>query len=376
MLATVDGSGNHLPVRCVTLNAAGGYDTHSNQAAALSTGLLATASNLRAFWRDLELRGLADRVVISLWSEFGRRPAENGSGTDHGAAGAAFVIGKDVKQGLIGEFPGLAAGTAAWTPTATCARPPTSAGCTARCSSSGFRPRRRGSSRRPASFARPVLFCDARLAAIARRARGAASPAAAAVAPASGADAKRSVLASVAKKQACVEGVVAASARKSCRRARASARVPARHAARPRAARPAQRRARPRRARASRPPTPPSPARPRRRPATRRPGPPADPVPVASTIGAEAYDFGVVRPAPHEDLGPGRQPHDLLPQLRRQRPQPVDRSAPRAGAPTQISAAVGEGGGATKTVAVTPGTWRFYCSLLGHEAMTHDLTVQ
>jgi uncharacterized protein (DUF1501 family) len=111
MLATVDGSGNHLPVRAITLNAAGGYDTHSNQATDFSNNLLATASNLRAFWRDLELRGLADRVVISLWSEFGRRPAENGSGTDHGAAGAAFVIGKDVRQGLIGEFPGLAAGT-------------------------------------------------------------------------------------------------------------------------------------------------------------------------------------------------------------------------------------------------------------------------
>jgi uncharacterized protein (DUF1501 family) len=111
LLATSDGAGNHLPVRCVTVNAAGGYDTHSNQAAGLSAGLGTTTANIRAFWRDLELRGLADRVVISLWSEFGRRAAENGSGTDHGAAGAAFVIGKDVNQGLIGEFPGLAAGT-------------------------------------------------------------------------------------------------------------------------------------------------------------------------------------------------------------------------------------------------------------------------
>ena len=112
MLASVDGSGNSLPVRCVTLNAAGGYDTHSNQAADLSADLLTTAANIRAFWNDLTLRGLDDRVVISLWSEFGRRPAENGSaGTDHGAAGAAFVIGKDVRQGLIGEFPGPAAGT-------------------------------------------------------------------------------------------------------------------------------------------------------------------------------------------------------------------------------------------------------------------------
>ena len=42
MLATVDGSGNHLPVRAITLNAAGGYDTHSNQATDFSNSLLAT----------------------------------------------------------------------------------------------------------------------------------------------------------------------------------------------------------------------------------------------------------------------------------------------------------------------------------------------
>jgi len=112
LLATVDGAGNSLPLRCVTLNAQGGYDTHSAQAADLSDNLLSTAGNLRAFWRDLQLRGVADRVVVMLWSEFGRRPAENGSaGTDHGAAGAAFVMGTNVRQGLIGEFPGLAAGT-------------------------------------------------------------------------------------------------------------------------------------------------------------------------------------------------------------------------------------------------------------------------
>jgi uncharacterized protein (DUF1501 family) len=111
LLGTTNADGAHLPVRCVTLSAQGGFDTHANQATQLSDNLLATAGNIRAFWRDLELRGLADRVVITLWSEFGRRPLENGSGTDHGAAGAAFVIGKDVKQGLIGEFPGLVPGT-------------------------------------------------------------------------------------------------------------------------------------------------------------------------------------------------------------------------------------------------------------------------
>jgi uncharacterized protein (DUF1501 family) len=61
-----------------------------------------------AFQRDLEARGLADRVLITLWSEFGRRPEENGSGTDHGAAGTAFVVGSKAKGQMVGEFPGLA----------------------------------------------------------------------------------------------------------------------------------------------------------------------------------------------------------------------------------------------------------------------------
>ena len=44
-----------------------------------------------------------------MWSEFGRRPEENGSlGTDHGAAGCAFVIGSKAKGEMVGEFPGLA----------------------------------------------------------------------------------------------------------------------------------------------------------------------------------------------------------------------------------------------------------------------------
>jgi uncharacterized protein (DUF1501 family) len=104
--------GQPLPVRAVTVRAEGGYDTHSRQAPAFANGLRATADNLRAFWRDLVLRGLDDRVVVLLWTEFGRRPYENGSaGTDHGAAGSAFVIGKHVRQGLIGEFPGLEPGT-------------------------------------------------------------------------------------------------------------------------------------------------------------------------------------------------------------------------------------------------------------------------
>jgi uncharacterized protein (DUF1501 family) len=97
-----------LPIRCVAISAAGEYDTHDDQADDLATGLKLTADSLLAFQRDLEARGLADRVVIHVWSEFGRRARENGSGgTDHGAAGVGFVIGTRVNSGLIGEYPGM-----------------------------------------------------------------------------------------------------------------------------------------------------------------------------------------------------------------------------------------------------------------------------
>jgi uncharacterized protein (DUF1501 family) len=97
-----------LPIQVVTISAAGGYDTHSGQAEDLSRNLKETSDGLLAFQRDLENRGLADRVMVEVWSEFGRRPEENGSaGTDHGAAGCAFVIGSKAKGEMVGEFPGL-----------------------------------------------------------------------------------------------------------------------------------------------------------------------------------------------------------------------------------------------------------------------------
>jgi uncharacterized protein (DUF1501 family) len=97
-----------LPVRVVTIRAAGGYDTHSGQTADLAKYLTETCEGILAFQRDLEARGLQDRVMVELWSEFGRRPEENGSGgTDHGAAGCAFVIGSQAAGTMVGEFPGL-----------------------------------------------------------------------------------------------------------------------------------------------------------------------------------------------------------------------------------------------------------------------------
>jgi uncharacterized protein (DUF1501 family) len=99
-----------LPLRAIALTAPGEYDTHSDEATALTQGLQLTADSLLAFQRDLEARGLADRVLVHVWSEFGRRAAENGSGTDHGAAGVGFLIGTRVKGTMVGEFPGLQSG--------------------------------------------------------------------------------------------------------------------------------------------------------------------------------------------------------------------------------------------------------------------------
>jgi uncharacterized protein (DUF1501 family) len=97
-----------LPLRAVTLDAPGSFDTHADQGLTLAADLQTMCEAILAFQRDLEARGLAGRVLTTVWSEFGRRPEQNGTGTDHGAAGAGFVIGSRARGRLLGEFPGLA----------------------------------------------------------------------------------------------------------------------------------------------------------------------------------------------------------------------------------------------------------------------------
>jgi uncharacterized protein (DUF1501 family) len=104
-LAAMLGSG--LPIRCAAVSAPGSFDTHDNQAESFDTDVKTVADTITAFQADLAARGLADRVITLVWSEFGRRPEENSSGTDHGAGGAAYVIGTQVAGSMIGEFPGL-----------------------------------------------------------------------------------------------------------------------------------------------------------------------------------------------------------------------------------------------------------------------------
>jgi uncharacterized protein (DUF1501 family) len=85
-----------------------GYDTHAVQLPTHSRLLREFTGAVRAFFDDLGAANLADRVVVMAFSEFGRRPAENGSlGTDHGTAGPVFVAGPSVKAGLVGKTPSL-----------------------------------------------------------------------------------------------------------------------------------------------------------------------------------------------------------------------------------------------------------------------------
>ena len=85
-----------------------GFDSHANQAQA-NAGLLTDVSNTcETFMADLKEHDASDNVTLLCFSEFGRRVADNGSGTDHGAAGVAFAIGDHVKGGIYGTYPSLA----------------------------------------------------------------------------------------------------------------------------------------------------------------------------------------------------------------------------------------------------------------------------
>lgn len=88
-----------------------GYDTHANQLDTHAALLNELSDSLAAFHDDLDEAGMADRVAVLVFSEFGRRVGENASyGTDHGAAAPVFVAGPVRQAGLVGEHPGLEQG--------------------------------------------------------------------------------------------------------------------------------------------------------------------------------------------------------------------------------------------------------------------------
>jgi uncharacterized protein (DUF1501 family) len=86
------------------------FDTHAGELANHTRLWTQTAQAVGAFYDDLKEHNATDNVVLFVFTEFGRRVHDNGSGTDHGAGGHAFVIGDAVKGGLYGEYPSLEAG--------------------------------------------------------------------------------------------------------------------------------------------------------------------------------------------------------------------------------------------------------------------------
>ena len=85
----------------------GSFDTHSGEVATHATLWDDVAGAVGDFMDDVKEHDREDDVVLFLFSEFGRRIKDNGSGSDHGSGGVAFVIGNNVKGGMYGEYPSL-----------------------------------------------------------------------------------------------------------------------------------------------------------------------------------------------------------------------------------------------------------------------------
>lgn len=96
------------PATRVVYFSAGGFDTHARQADSHKTLMQNFSNAVNQFQKEMERLGKADKVLVLVFSEFGRRTYENASGgTDHGQAGPMFLIGKGVKGGIHGSNPDL-----------------------------------------------------------------------------------------------------------------------------------------------------------------------------------------------------------------------------------------------------------------------------
>ncbi len=86
----------------------GGFDTHFVEATRHADLMGFVDGAISTFQADLAANGMADRVLVATWSEFGRRARENASaGTDHGAAAPILLIGDNVAGGMYGGAPDL-----------------------------------------------------------------------------------------------------------------------------------------------------------------------------------------------------------------------------------------------------------------------------
>jgi uncharacterized protein (DUF1501 family) len=85
----------------------GSFDTHGGELIAHTKLWQDVSGAVSAFYQDLEAHGWENDATILIWTEFGRRIRDNGTGTDHGSGGSAFVLGGAVQGGLYGEYPSL-----------------------------------------------------------------------------------------------------------------------------------------------------------------------------------------------------------------------------------------------------------------------------
>ena len=85
----------------------GSFDSHFNQPPMHTKLWIDMSSAISDFFDDLKEHDAGDNLIMVLFTEFGRRVKDNGTGTDHGAAGAAFVIGNQVKGGMYSSYPSL-----------------------------------------------------------------------------------------------------------------------------------------------------------------------------------------------------------------------------------------------------------------------------
>ena len=84
-----------------------GFDTHANQASDHARLWTDVSNTVETFIEDLRDHQASENVLLFMFSEFGRRVVDNGSGTDHGAGSVAFVVGEQVKGGVYGAYPSL-----------------------------------------------------------------------------------------------------------------------------------------------------------------------------------------------------------------------------------------------------------------------------
>ncbi len=85
----------------------GSFDSHSNQVGMHDKLWRDVSQSVECFFDDLREHGVGDNVIMLMFTEFGRRVHDNGSGTDHGAGGVAFILGEPVKGGQYSEYPSL-----------------------------------------------------------------------------------------------------------------------------------------------------------------------------------------------------------------------------------------------------------------------------